>query len=254
MDSGTKKALYGVIFLLLAGAIVYAIVRPFFEVAPSCFDGVKNQDEEDVDCGGTCEACDVLSLEPLRVSREPKVFSIGAITPEVSAEVTNPNAQFSARFPYAIEFYNADGQKIQTLEGTASVAPGGKTRLIKSGVTVAQNLVGEIKVVIGEPAWEKSFSALRPDVALSGGIATELTERGIRVSGTLKNEGGGPVSSVRVVASLFDAFGKELFVAETTLSGMKTAGERDFIVAFPSDAALESAFDAKKSNVWIEAE
>jgi hypothetical protein len=30
MDSGTKKALYGVIFLLLAGAIVYAIVRPFF--------------------------------------------------------------------------------------------------------------------------------------------------------------------------------------------------------------------------------
>ena len=37
----------------------YPLARESSPAHPSCSDGIKNQDETDVDCGGSCELCDV---------------------------------------------------------------------------------------------------------------------------------------------------------------------------------------------------
>ena len=37
---------------------------------PSCSDGVKNQDEEEIDCGGVCNSCDVESEEVTSIDQD----------------------------------------------------------------------------------------------------------------------------------------------------------------------------------------
>jgi hypothetical protein len=51
-----KKSLFYILCLaLVAGACMQDQTNPL--VVPSCYDGIKNQDEKAIDCGGRCLAC-----------------------------------------------------------------------------------------------------------------------------------------------------------------------------------------------------
>ncbi len=49
-----RKLTYGVIFVVVCVIVVSIPSFLFFNKTPTCFDGVKNQDEKNIDCGGIC--------------------------------------------------------------------------------------------------------------------------------------------------------------------------------------------------------
>jgi len=53
MSRGWKKFIYGVFFLAVFGLIVWGFYEIVLKPTPTCFEQIKNQGEEDVDCGGT---------------------------------------------------------------------------------------------------------------------------------------------------------------------------------------------------------
>lgn len=254
MDTSAKKTLYGLFFILIAAAIMYPFAAKFFAPAPSCEDGMLNQDEEQIDCGGACASCAIATLDPLRVSREPKIITSPGGISQVYAEITNPNPDYKAAlFAYSISFYDRDGREIQKLEDVATAGAGERTRIVKNGVTVSPSAVLRMEVGIGEPVWEESFPALRPDVSVAS-ASTSISGAQIRISGKLKNQSANPGSSVRVIGILLDQYGKELFASETTLVGIGSYEERTFLIAFPADERLGALIDPSKTRTFVEAE
>lgn len=68
------------VFLLFLTSCLEEQLNPLKEsVINSCFDGVLNQNEEDIDCGGVCEAC----AEPI-VSPCASTLSENKVTNQVS--------------------------------------------------------------------------------------------------------------------------------------------------------------------------
>jgi hypothetical protein len=99
-----RNRIFFLIFLFLCffGTLFYFV---FFSSPPSCFDGIENQDERGVDCGGVCLlVCekDVLPVRLLWV----RAFPIEKGWWSVFAYLENPNQGMSAVLPYTIRLYD----------------------------------------------------------------------------------------------------------------------------------------------------
>ena len=87
-----KQFIYGLLYLsivaLLAGGVYYF----YFIPNPSCFDNIKNQEETEVDCGGSCIDCELLTIA-LEVD-EPQVFSAGNLKSTILGRVVNRSVNY----------------------------------------------------------------------------------------------------------------------------------------------------------------
>src|SRR3989344_1458963 len=89
-----KQVLYGAIYIAIIGGIIAGFYF-YFREAPTCFDNRKNQGEQEVDCGGPCESCEIGKLKEIEVENAQAIFVAENLV-SLSAEVTNPNSLFGA--------------------------------------------------------------------------------------------------------------------------------------------------------------
>lgn len=111
MASWSRKRRF--IYALIVGSLILAvIVIPaflFFYKAPTCFDGILNGTEQDVDCGGKCVRLCASAFLPLSVGWSrfeqvaPGLYNVGAY-------IINPNPEGEARsVPYRVMLYDSKG-------------------------------------------------------------------------------------------------------------------------------------------------
>ena len=118
-----KRLVIVLIYVLIAallGLAAYFIVKP----KPTCFDGIQNQNEEGVDCGGPCvKKCETPVIDNLKIE-EKAIVTDGFGSYDVLAKVTNPNAEFgAASFKYAFDLLGSDGEILEKKEGTSFILP-----------------------------------------------------------------------------------------------------------------------------------
>ena len=68
-----KSLLYILCLVLLAGACMQDQTNPM--IVGTCFDGIKNQDEKAIDCGGKCLSCYEDSKAPCAATLKTNVFT-----------------------------------------------------------------------------------------------------------------------------------------------------------------------------------
>src|ERR1051325_1546720 len=96
MTRSLKKLLYGLLYIGLFLFIGFTFYSSTTAPAPSCTNGIRDQGEEGIDCGGPCAiSCAILKLNPIRVIDGPYVFSAGGKT-VLLAEAYNPNSDYGA--------------------------------------------------------------------------------------------------------------------------------------------------------------
>lgn len=70
-----KKSLFYILCLvLIAGACMQDQTNPL--VIPTCYDGKKNQDEKEIDCGGRCQACKEPVVAPCTATLKNNVMTV----------------------------------------------------------------------------------------------------------------------------------------------------------------------------------
>jgi len=255
-----KQGIYGFFFLLIAVLVVYGIYGAFFRSEGSCTDGILNQHEEKADCGGECTLCEIVALEPLRVTKEPKVLategpSMGSGQAVATFEIYNPNRDYDAPIvPYTLLVYGLEGSLVEEITGDASVRALRRTFVIQGGVKTFSKSITRVEVSLEEPEWERSFSELTPALSLAGNATTTVSGNSVRVSGKVKNERSSAEESVEVIAVLADEYGKELFAARAVLSSIPARGEREFSVAFPASEMLAKLISPARTKVTIQTE
>jgi hypothetical protein len=82
------------IFVFSLGGIIYSFL-PSFIVPPSCTDGKKNQNELDVDCGGSCPPCELKNPKPIEVFWS-RVVPTRQDTYDAVAYIRNLNEELSS--------------------------------------------------------------------------------------------------------------------------------------------------------------
>lgn len=235
--SSKRTLILVVIFSVVAAIAAITLIATLYET-PSCGDGKKNQNEEGIDCGGTCaRVCSFDAVAPL-VSFVRDVKGLGGRT-DVVAYVENPNGFAAAKgVRYIVELYGENRALIASREGVTDLPPATGVPLYLPNVYAGGAFVAQTFLEFDTESFEwYRFEDTRniprvSDVALSG------TDAAPRVSATLRNPSIELLRSVTVIATVFDAEGNAIAGTQTVVPEIPPQGATSvmltFGAAFPS--------------------
>ena len=242
-----KQLIYSSIYLLAFGLIAFSVYKANIP-KPTCFDSVKNQEEENIDCGGSCRECGPAS--PEIAVEETEFFFAGEGKTNFAARISNPSSDYwTALTVYEFRIYNRFGFRIFSFSGTVSLGPAEEKYVFISAAPVAYEDVREVDFSVKKTNWEKaeSFSRLvHPE-----DVKTAVSATGAEVSGYVANDSGLSLAEVVIGAFFFDDRGKLLNFSSTRLENMTPFSRRGFSVYLP-EKFLGENFDKEAVKIFIE--
>jgi hypothetical protein len=221
--SKRRKSLYALVaIVVLVGAVGVPAFR-FFYKAPSCFDGVKNGDEQGIDCGGSCQKLCASAFIPVTVAWTrfeqviPGEYNVGAY-------LINPNTDGGAKgVPYHFVLYDQSGVPVSDTKGTVTIPPHRNTLAFQAAVSTAESVpVRAFFEFTAPPDWIKENDTLAPlqiaDKNLTTGVGTSLAV-------TLHNSAVVPLDHLDVYAVLYDKDGNTLDFSKTIVDRVPAQGD-----------------------------
>lgn len=226
--------------LFALGALALVVVLAggsyflFFYHAPSCADGILNQGEEGIDCGGACAhlctAPNISTLWARSVRVAPGVYHAVAL-------IKNPDTAAAGVFPYKVSLFDVNNILIATREGEFSILPGEVAPLFEANVVTGERTPVRTFVDIGAGVFEKTERMASPVRAL----AFAIDEPGGRVTATVENRTPFPVRGVTVTTLLFDEGGVVTHASQTTIDQLGGRERRDIVFTWQEPFAVKPA-------------
>ncbi len=231
-----KQFLYGLAFLLFWAAVGSGVYYHFVKPAPTCYDTIKNQNEEGVDCGGVCaRACtpDATTLVSSEVAVFPLAVSSTPLRASLVAEIRNPNTDWAAtNFNYEFTAYNAAGMPLGNFSGSAYIHAGEIKYVTLPNVELSKNaLPSRAELTITNPEWRRPGDFPQPNftVNLTGtDIAPVVAARG-----TLENKSA-VQGTAEITALFYDTAGNTIGVSATSLEHVDAGEVREFAIFHPA--------------------
>lgn len=238
-----------VVFLVI-GAILAAVMSLIFIAvfyqAPTCSDGILNQDEDGIDCGGSCRYLCVMSVEPATVLFT-QALDNGEGRTDVIALVENKNHGIAAEdVPYTITIYGYDQSLVHSASGKIDLPPGETVPVFLPGVASGHAAVGTAFLTIN--ANEVKWYALPQDpriVPRVSNVTLGGTVGNPRVTAILANLDVRPMVKTLAVAVVRDASGNAIAASQTILAAIPPQGEATAIFTW------NTAFDGVPVSIQV---
>ncbi len=231
--SQRRKLIYGGIAALVVCAAIFLLAFFFFYKAPTCFDGVRNGNEQGVDCGGSCQRlCPSAFLAPSVSWTRLEQVAPGLYN--VAAYVINPNPTAGAALvPYHVILYDDQGVEITEYDGTMTLPPHRNALAFNGAVSTGKRIPSRaLFELTAAPNW---LSEADPLAALSVGDKTYSEDAsGASLSVVLKDTAVDPVGRTSVYAVLYDKDGNALGFSKTILDGIPAYGSAVAPFTWPS--------------------
>jgi hypothetical protein len=208
------------IILCVLGAIIVAFLAivgiATFYKAPSCSDGVKNQEETGVDCGGPCAYLCIDQQRPPTVLYTQAIQN-GEGRVDVIAKVENKNAASAARnVPYAISLYGSDQTLVQKVTGFLDLPPGVSVPIFVPGTESGKRVVTNafLDIEPSSPKWFFMQSDMRIIPKVSN-IKQGGTTSAPRIEAVFFNSSTVSLSNIRAVVIVHNDKGAVIAASST---------------------------------------
>ena len=209
-------------------AVIVIIGIPIFLLvykAPSCSDGIKNEGEQGIDCGGPCRTLcqnDFLSPVVLWARAEevtPGFYNLGAY-------IENPNINGGAvNAPYQFSVFDSQGILITKINGTVDIPPNRNTLAFQGAVNMGKRIpaIGGVQFSFKYlPVWAKAEDTLGNITITNKEYNEDST--GASLQATLTNDGLTAYNNITVFSVLSDADGNELGFSKTFVDSIPGGG------------------------------
>jgi hypothetical protein len=212
-----KQLIYFTLFVFVFGGITFGIYS-WVSVEPTCFDGVQNQEEGGVDCGGSCEKICLDTLTPLDVI-DAELIQIEENDYDFVAEIRNPNMTHgSGKVLYEITLKDSSGDVVKTVDGEFHILPG-QTRYVFVSPIQSDSAAVSAELIVTEPNWQQLTDFGVGDIRLIDRRKefTEVNDGTVtgKVEGVIYNNSEFDFDKVEILVVLFDLSG-DLIGAGTT--------------------------------------
>lgn len=214
------------IFGAMVAAFVVVIFIATFYKTPTCTDGVQNQGEEGIDCGGSCTYLCTVSQEPPTVLFT-QALPNGDGRTDIVALIENKNATAGAKgVPYTITLYGYDQALVQSVEGRLDLPPAATVPVFVPGVASGRQAVGTSFLTIDSSAVKWYTLPTDPrivPVVLNTVLAG--TSKAPRITATLGNAEVRALTNVKVVALVRDGSGNAIAASQTLVPAIPAQGQ-----------------------------
>lgn len=249
-----KQFLYGGIYLIFWLVVGFSVYYFFFLGAPGCFDNIKNQDEEGMDCGGPCISCALKNAQPLLVS-PVDIFDNGNNNLTILGEIYNPNALVGAeRFNYEISLYSGAGRELYHKKNQGFIYPAATKVIIETGVNLGAGEAATGKITVKDIVWQpqEKFGSAPEEKLEARDTKTRWLGQKFLVSGTAVNNNSFVLPRLAVKTILSDKEGQRLAAGITVLENLGPFGEKKFHITVSAPEATAGRTDIAQTRILFE--
>lgn len=231
----TILAIVGAIFAAIAAVIAIAVLYK----APSCSDGVQNQDEAGIDCDGSCAyLCSALEQPPVVIFTQ--AIPNGSGRTDVVAIVENANTGVAAKaVPYTITLYGANQVLVQRVTGRVDLPPSSRVAVFVPGISSGYQ--EDVRAFLTIDPLDVRWYSMPVDARVVPVVANTTlagTADAPRIEAVLKNPETMVMAAVKVIVLVHDARGNVIAASQTIVPSIPPQGEATAIFtwngAFPS--------------------
>ncbi|MFH1129305.1 MAG: hypothetical protein V1686_01045 [Patescibacteria group bacterium] len=252
MSHYSKKQLkIGIVYLVIIAIIVvgiYFINRP---TGPTCSDGIKNQNEEDIDCGGLCGQCQ--KIDDLQIILE-KFISTTNSNYDLIVKIKNPNIVWAVESAdYQINLYDASDQLIGTKTNRTYILPQ-ETKYIVEQKFFSEKQVAKIETKLSNIIWKKLSEFSDLDIR-NRKTEYQILENGFSLLvGSIENKTSYDLDKIEVVGVLFNGQNEIIAVGKTLMNTFLRNESRGFEMIWPYIISEEvKSFDVRPyTNIFLD--
>ncbi len=214
-------------------ALLVVIGLPAFKIfykAPTCSDGIQNQGEQGIDCGGPCRTlCQSSFLPAVIVWTDTQMISPGLYN--LAAYIENPNITGAAvNVPYEFSVYDNQGILITQQQGVMDIPANRNTLAFIGAVDMGKRIPAKGGVTFQftqAPLWKKAHDTLSdlnyPTPIYSEDSSSSVPSASLQVA--ITNQGLIPVDNITVFAILKDINNNEIDFSKTTIDEIVAGGK-----------------------------
>lgn len=190
----------------------------FSRPAPSCFDNKQNQDEEGVDCGGSCEIVCAQSAKPL-VVLWTRAFKTSEGIYDLTALISNPNTLLgSSLLSYRFKLYDTNNILIGLKQGETFVNPRQDFVVFEPNVNTGKRIPKRAVIEFDELVWRR----LEKETPLLKAVQRDFVNFPFpRLSSQVQNSSIFDIRDVYLTAVLFDEKDNALASSQTKIDLIK---------------------------------
>lgn len=230
-----RRLQYGTAFSLFWVAIFAWVYMTYLYVGPTCFDGSQNNDEQGIDCGGSCvRICSFEVVMPTVAWARSFPGNTGLYNAVAYIENKNRLAA-SPEIRYKILLYDAGGL-ITERTGTTILPPDSaypifEDRIDTFGRVPTQTFVEIEPADLWVPAPEATEQFTITDRQLSG------VDFKPRLNATIANNFIDEAEQIEVIATIFDRDGNALTSSRTFVDKLAGKDQQDIVFTWPGPIA-----------------
>lgn len=237
LSRGAKRVFVACVYLTILTLLIAGTYYSFFKAPETCFDGKENQDEQGIDCGGSCQAV----CKETVIGRDLEITEITFVAGDnsqydVLTKIYNPNDEIGASsFAYTVSLKDAAGNVLASRSGKSYSLPQENKYILELNLA-APSVPATASLRISEVEWAR-FSGFQEKPAIniyqkryspiaSGAGFSEA-------AGLLSNESPYDFRSIVVKVILRDTEGKPLALNSTEMRTVRSHEERAFNLIWP---------------------
>ncbi len=252
MNQYLKKQLkigiaYFIIILIIGFGIYYFTSRPS---GPTCADGIKNQGEEDIDCGGPCKKCE--NIQDIKIL-DKKFIPTVANSYDLVARIKNSNIYFGGEIlNYKFSLYDKDNQLIGVRTGKTYIFAQETKYIIETRVG-SDKIISKVDFEITNIVWKKTNEISDLEIRAKN-IEYQKFENNSKLVGLIENKTSYNFNAVEVIGVLFDANGGIIAVSKTLMNTLLMNEGRGFEMIWPYIINSEiKSFDVRAyTNIFLD--
>lgn len=215
----TKKQLtyFGIaaaILILTAGFFIFS-----GNSKGTCADGNKNQNEEEIDCGGKCDPCPRNLSEPIALWTRFFKKNDKENTYDIAAFVKNPNLEWGSKnLNYSFKLFNQDNILIIEKNGKTFINPGEQFIIFENAIN-AQKAEPYRATITIEPVkkWQYFAGKLKPQFLIT---KNKFNRQSSTLETEIKNNSEFDARDIYLTAKLINKDGNVFAVSETKIDSL----------------------------------
>ncbi len=245
MERNTLKRLAIILIYAVIFALVIWFLYSVFKTKETCLDGIKNQNEEGIDCGGICsKKCEKIKADDLIIGETGAVGSSTAGEYDFFGVVTNSNNDYgSDYFAYQVKFKDETGALLGEKQGDSFILPGDEKYIVENNIKL-DKAPAKIEFSISDSRWVETAGFYeKPDLKVVNKTCNEISS-GVgffEAKGLLKNESPFDFALIKMKIILKNESGKIIALNGTDMRTVNSGENRDFRVFWPGRFSGEVA-------------
>ncbi len=253
MNRYSKKRLkIGLVYLIIFVIIVGGIYLLSSKNKPTCYDGIQNQGEAGIDCGGPCPLCDWQKQKDIEIIWQ-KIIPTRENFIDLAAKIKNPNQEFGAKIlSYEFILYNNQNQVIKSIKGTSYASPQESKYIIEPKIETNEK-VNSIKLQINSIEWQELLNYQEPDLLVQNTQFNQVADQAV-ARGVVENRSNYDFNRIDVFVILFNENNKVIGAGKMNLKTILSGERREFKMMWPFELEEKVAkIDAiAETNIFLD--